>query len=345
MQELHTSIATWALDLGFSQIGVSDTTLTQAEHYLMDWLQRDFHGDMAYMTRHGTKRSRPEELLPGTLRVICLRMNYLPEPQENMERQLLDSKRGYISRYATGRDYHKLMRKRLQLLADRISEAVPQWQYRVFCDSAPVMEKPLSHKAGLGWLGKHTNIINQHQGSWFFLGEIYTNLPLPVDQAADDHCGTCTRCIEVCPTAAIIAPYVLDARKCISYLTIEHHGSIPEPLRPLIGNRIYGCDDCQLYCPWNRFAALATEAAFAPREALLNGDLLELFAWSEAEFLRHTEGTPVRRIGYVRWLRNIAIALGNAPTSPQVVTALQSHQQHASELVREHVRWALSQHA
>ncbi len=344
MQELRTLITAWAQELGFERMGVSDTELSVAEQHLLQWLRQDYQGDMSYMARHGNKRSRPANLVPGTVRVLSLRMNYLPENQTAMEQQLLNPQTGYISRYATGRDYHKLLRKRLQQLADRISGKVPHWRYRVFTDSAPVLEKPLAHKAGLGWLGKHTNLIDRHQGSWFFLGEIYTDLPLPVDEPGSDHCGSCTRCIDVCPTGAIVAPYVLDARKCISYLTIEHHGSIPEILRPLIGNRIYGCDDCQLYCPWNRFATVSQEAAFTPRQYLLQGDLTEFFSWTEQDFLRLTAGTPIRRIGHERWLRNLAVALGNAPTDMQIITTLRIHAEHPSSLVREHVRWALARH-
>jgi len=299
---------------------------------------------MGYMQRHGTRRSRPAELVPGTVRVICARLDYLPaaaDPQAVLD----DPSAAYVSRYALGRDYHKIVRKRLQQLADRIAQAIGPFGYRVFSDSAPVLEKPLAEKAGLGWIGKHTNLIARDAGSWFFLGEIYTDLPLPVDAPATGHCGSCRACIDVCPTRAIVGPYRLDARRCISYLTIELRGSIPVELRPLLGNRIYGCDDCQLVCPWNRFARLTTEPDFVPRHNLDAAKLVELFDWSEEEFLRRTEGSAIRRIGYEQWLRNIAVALGNAPSDPAVLTALDRRRNHPSALVREHVAWALARHA
>lgn len=297
------------------------------------------------MARHGSKRSRPEELQPGTLRIISARMDYLPPSGADAESVLADASLGYISRYALGRDYHKVLRSRLQKLAQRIDEAAGPFNYRAFADSAPVLEKALAQKAGLGWIGKHTNLINQHAGSWFFLGELYTDLPLPVDDAlTQNHCGTCRACLDVCPTQAIIGPYQLDARRCISYLTIELRGPIPVEFRPLIGNRIYGCDDCQLCCPWNRFARPAGESDFSPRAGLDAPQLVELFAWSEEEFLRRTEGSAIRRIGYECWLRNIAVALGNAPSAPSIIAALQARADHASGMVREHVRWALAQH-
>jgi epoxyqueuosine reductase len=296
------------------------------------------------MHRHGTKRSRPDELVPGTRRVISVRMDYLPEP-ESTARELLDHEsRAYISRYALGRDYHKVLRKRLQKLARRIEDRIGEFGYRAFVDSAPVLEKALAEKAGLGWIGKHSNLINRDHGSWFFLGELYTDLPLPVDVAEQSHCGSCNACIDVCPTRAIIAPYVLDARRCISYLTIELKGAIPTEFRKAIGNRIYGCDDCQLCCPWNKFAKPTAEADFAPRHGLETADLLELFNWSEETWLEKTEGSAIRRIGYERWLRNIAIALGNATTTPELVEALEKRQHAASELLAEHIRWALAQH-
>jgi len=342
MAALARQIKAWGLELGLQQVGIADTDLGLAEARLADWLGRGYQGEMGYMARHGTRRSRPAELIPGTLRVIAARMDYLPEDQSAMQARLADPAAAFVSRYALGRDYHKLLRRRLQELADRIAEAAGPFGHRVFVDSAPVLEKPLGERAGLGWIGKHTNLINARGGSWFFLGEIYTDLPLPVDTPAADHCGTCRACMDACPTGAIVAPYVLDARLCISYLTIELRGPIPEPLRPLIGNRIYGCDDCQLACPWNRFARLSREADFGARWGLDAATLVELFAWDEGTFLRRTEGSAIRRIGHLAWLRNLAVALGNAPPSPAAMAALSTRLSHPSELVREHVRWALA---
>lgn len=339
---LKHSIQRWGRELGFQQIGIADTDLGQAEGRLNAWLADRMHGEMGYMSRHGTKRSRPAELVPGTIRVICARMDYLPEPQHQLETALDDPARAFISRYALGRDYHKVIRGRLQRLATLIEHAVGRFGYRVFVDSAPVLEKPLAEKAGLGWIGKHTNLIDRRAGSWFFLGEIYTDLPLPVDAPATAHCGRCDACAQACPTGAIFAPYRLDARLCISYLTIELAGSIPTKLRPLIGNRIYGCDDCQLVCPWNRFARLSVEADFKARAGLDTATLIRLFAWDEQTFLRETEGSAIRRIGYTRWLRNLAVALGNAPYSEQVRDALLRRSAHSDELVGEHVVWALA---
>ncbi len=338
---LARNIKSWARDLGFQQLGITDTELTEAEHRLESWLAQGSHGDMAYMARHGTRRSRPAELVTGTRRVISVRMDYRPEPSRDPEAVLNDPINGFVSRYALGRDYHKILRRRLQKLANRIALEIGEFGYRVFVDSAPVMEKPLAEKAGLGWIGKHTNLINRTAGSWFFLGEIYTDLPLPADQPAGDHCGSCSACIDICPTGAITGPYALDARRCISYLTIELQGAIPVELRPLLGNRIYGCDDCQMVCPWNRFSTPTGERDFLPRGGLDSPSLIDLFAWSEAEFLRHTQGSPIRRIGHIAWLRNIAVALGNAPPDPEVIEALRSRLDHPSDLVREHVRWAL----
>ena len=345
MTALASDIRHWGRLLGFQQVGITDTDLAEHETRLLNWLRSGRHGDMDYMQRHGVKRSRPAELLPGTLRIISVRMNYYPEPPDRADGVLNDSGQAFISRYALGRDYHKLIRQRLQQLADRIENAAGPFGYRAFVDSAPVLEKALAEKAGLGWIGKHTNLINRKNGSWFFLGELYTDLPLPVDNPAANHCGTCRSCIDVCPTQAIVAPYELDARRCISYLTIELRGSIPVELRPLIGNRIYGCDDCQLICPWNRFATMTAEQDFLPRNGLDAPLLVELFRWTEAEFLSSTEGSAIRRIGYECWLRNIATALGNCPTDDSVVAALHLRQDHPSELVREHVHWALAQHA
>ncbi len=345
MEALALNIKTWGRALGFQAVGITDTDLGEAERQFHDWLADGFHGQMDYMERHGNKRTRPAALVPGTVRVICVRMDYLPESMERMTAILNAPERAYVSRYALGRDYHKLIRKRLQRLAEKIEAVAGPHGYRVFCDSAPVLEKPLAQKAGLGWQGKHTNLIAYREGSWFFLGEIYTTLPLPVDEAVPrSHCGSCRACIDVCPTGAIVAPYRLDARRCISYLTIELHGPIPEQFRRAIGNRIYGCDDCQLVCPWNRRARLTREADFLPRHRLDQASLVELFAWSEATFLQRTEGSPIRRLGHERWLRNIAVALGNAPTTPEVIAALESRRHHPSPLVREHVMWALRQH-
>ncbi len=331
----------WARALGFAGFGVSGIDLAEDEAHLLNWLAAGCHGEMDYMQRHGTLRSRPAELVPGTLRVISVRMDYLPEGQAEAELALADTAVGYVSRYALGRDYHKLMRRRLQKLADRITEAVGPFGYRVFTDSAPVLEKALARNAGLGWIGKHSNLIDSKAGSWFFLGEILTDLPLPIDAPASNHCGSCSRCITACPTAAIVAPYRVDARRCISYLTIELHGAIPEEFRTAMGNRIYGCDDCQLVCPWNKFAKLSAEPDFRARHALDSTSLVELFGWSEDEFLDKTEGSAIRRIGHERWLRNVAVALGNAPPSTAVRKALEARLHHPSPLVREHVHWAL----
>jgi len=296
------------------------------------------------MESHGTRRSRPQELQPGTLRAMSARLDYLPGQAADTAGVLDNPSLGFISRYALGRDYHKVMRGRLQKLAERIEARVGRFQYRAFSDSAPVLEKALAEKAGLGWIGKHTNLIDKRTGSWFFLGELYTDLPLPVDTPADNHCGTCRACIDICPTQALVAPYELDARRCISYLTIELRGAIPVELRPLIGNRIYGCDDCQLVCPWNRFARPTDEPDFAPRNGLDAPELIKLFSWTEEEFLKYTEGSAIRRIGYECWLRNIAVALGNAPLSDAIVNALKARLDSTSELVKEHVRWALTKH-
>ncbi|MCG8371028.1 MAG: tRNA epoxyqueuosine(34) reductase QueG [Proteobacteria bacterium] len=345
MAALKRDISAWCRDLGFSQAGISDVDLTTAESRLRDWLSDRFHGSMRYMERHGRKRSRPEELVPGTLRVVSVRMDYLTGSQDAAKRLLDHESRAYVSRYALGRDYHKVLRGRLRALARRIRERVGAFGYRVFVDSAPVLEKPLAEKAGLGWIGKHTNLINRDEGSWFFLGELYTDLPLPVDEPEESHCGSCVACIEVCPTRAIVAPYVLDARRCISYLTIESKDPIPVEFRKAMGNRIYGCDDCQLFCPWNKFARLSSEPDFAPRHGLDDAQLTELFAWDERTFLEKTEGSAIRRIGYEQWLRNLAVALGNAETTPELVAALEARQHGTSNLVAEHVDWALTQHA
>lgn len=341
---LVARIKVWGRELGFQQIGISDTDLRADERRLEAWLERGYHGTMEYMHRHGSKRSRPQELVPGTLRVISARMDYLPETSSTAEAVLEQNETGYVSRYALGRDYHKVLRKALQKLAERIGADVGPFGYRVFVDSAPVLEKALARNAGLGWIGKHTNLINKDAGSWFFLGELYTDLPLPVDTPAADHCGSCRACMDVCPTDAIVAPYRLDARRCISYLTIELRGSIPTEFRTAIGNRIYGCDDCQLVCPWNKFAQLSTQPDFAARHSLDDSSLLEFFAWTEEEFLAKTEGSAIRRIGYECWLRNVAVGLGNAESSEEVIDALRRRADHPSPLIREHTRWALEQH-
>lgn len=343
-QQLAGDIRRWGLELGFQQLGISNVRLDDHETHLLNWLKAGHHGEMDYMQRHGTTRSRPAELVPGTVSVISVRMDYWPGKAQAADKVLQDPSLAYLSRYALGRDYHKVLRKRLQKLAERISAVIGPFGYRAFTDSAPVLEKALAQSAGLGWIGKHTNLINERAGSWFFLGELYTDLPLPVDTPAANHCGECHACIDACPTGAIVAPYSLDARLCISYLTIELRGPIPTHLRPLMGNRIYGCDDCQLVCPWNRFAQATGEADFQPRHSLDTSDLVRLFTWSKDEFERYTEGSAIRRIGYDCWLRNIAVALGNAPTSTDVVNALTVHANHPSDLVREHVAWALQRH-
>ena len=342
---LTDRIKGWGRELGFQQLGISGVELPEDERRLLAWLEAGRHGDMDYMERHGTRRSRPHELVPGTLRVISARMDYWPGATAETEALLEKKDRAYVARYALGRDYHKVLRARLQKLADRIQEEIGAFGYRAFTDSAPVLEKALARGAGLGWIGKHTNLINKQAGSWFFLGELFTDLPLPLDEGSSDHCGSCRTCMDVCPTGAIVAPYQLDARRCIAYLTIEHKGPIPVEFRAPMGNRIFGCDDCQLFCPWNKFAQVSREADFTPRAGLDGPKLVELFAWDEQEFLKRTEGSAIRRSGYEGWLRNIAVALGNAPTSNEVVSALRSRESDGSELVREHVRWALERHA
>ncbi len=344
MFALANNIKRWGKELGFQHVGFCDTQLEEAEAHLLNWLKAGYHGNMEYMARHGSKRSRPAELEPGTTSVISVRMDYLPAEDDNPERILSNPEQAYVARYALGRDYHKLIRRRLQKLATRIEKEIGDFGYRVFTDSAPVLEKALAEKAGLGWIGKHSNLLAEQTGSWFFLGEIYTDLPLPTNTPSTNHCGTCTSCIDICPTKAIVAPYTVDARLCISYLTIELREAIPVELRPLIGNRIYGCDDCQLVCPWNRFAVPTPETDFLPRHKLDNITLLELFSWTEDEFLNNTEGSPIRRIGYECWLRNIAVALGNASSEHGIIKALTKRQNHTSELIREHIQWALEQH-
>lgn len=350
---LALAVKGWGRELGFDQIGVADAQLDQAEAGLQAWLAAGFHGEMDYMASHGTRRTRPAELVPGTVRVITARMPYLPRDAgvDWRQRELARSREpgaAVVSVYARGRDYHKVLRARLQQLAERIATEIGDFGYRVFTDSAPVMEVELAQRAGIGWRGKHTLLLHREAGSMFFLGEIYTDLPLPLDPAQQGHCGQCTACIAACPTGAILAPYQVDARRCISYLTIELKGSIPTALRPLLGNRIYGCDDCQLVCPWNKFAHNASLPDFDTRNGLDSAGLIGLFAWEEEEFNRRFEGSPIRRIGHERWLRNIAVALGNEARhvkgEPRVVNALRARSDHPSELVREHVTWALAQH-
>jgi len=333
-----------AREYGFQRCGIAGIELGADEEHLRAWLADGLYGSMGWMARHGDKRSRPAELIPGTLRVISVGLDYGRNDDDSAWQNLADGQRAYVARYALGRDYHKLMRNRLQQLADRIAQEVGPFGHRVFVDSAPVLERALARNAGLGWIGKHTCLIDREGGSWFFLGEIYVDLPLPVDLPASAHCGTCVRCIDICPTQAIVAPHQLDARRCISYLTIEHEGAIDEELRPLIGNRIFGCDDCQLVCPWNKFAKRTDEPDFRVRNDLDNATLAQLFAWDEDEFLQRTEGSAIRRSGHARWLRNIAVALGNAPTTRDVLAALQSRREEADPVVREHVEWALGRH-
>ena len=342
LSRLARQIKQWGRELGFAGVGIADTDLGAGEAGLMDWLEKGFHGEMDYMAVHGVKRSRPAELVPGTLRIISACLDYWPPHAADPHAVMADADAAYVSRYALGRDYHKVLRNRLQALAEKISAAAGPHHFRVFSDSAPVLEVELAARSGLGWRGKHTLLLNREHGSWFFLGEIYTDLPLPPDAPESSHCGSCQACIDVCPTRAILAPYTLDARRCISYLTIELKGSIPPALRPLIGNRIYGCDDCQLVCPWNRFAQTAALPDFAVRNGLDRARLIELFAWSEADFNDRLAGSAIRRIGHVRWLRNIAVALGNAPASPAVEAALGARLTHPSALVREHAAWALA---
>jgi epoxyqueuosine reductase len=342
---LAADIGGWGLGLGFQAIGISDTELSTEEGHLFRWLSAGRHGAMDYMAKHGTARARPADLVPGTVRIISARMNYWPSDSADAGALLADGQSAYIARYALGRDYHKVLRARLQQLADRIQREVGEFGYRVFTDSAPVLEVALAAKAGLGWRGKHTLLLTRDMGSYFFLGEIYTNLPLPVTDPLSGHCGNCTACIGACPTGAIVAPYELDARRCISYLTIELPDAIPEAMRPLIGNRVYGCDDCQLACPWNRFAQVSGESDFnAVRHGLDRASLVELFAWTEEQFQIRMEGSAIRRIGYERWSRNLAVGLGNAAWSAEVIAALERRANDPSGLVREHVAWALAQH-
>ena len=349
MTQLAADIKRWGCELGFAEIGISDTDLTSAEAEHQAWIKKGFHGDMDYMAKHGVKRTRPADLVPNTVRVIIARLDYLPPKAKDSWDVIEDGEKAFVSRYALGRDYHKVMRNKLQKLCDKISAEIAgfadnPFESRVFTDSAPVLEVALAEKAGLGWRGKHTLLLNKDHGSWFFLGEIYTNLPLPIDQKASNHCGTCSACIDICPTRAITAPYEVNARRCISYLTIELKTAIPLEFRPLIGNRVYGCDDCQLVCPWNKFAEITKEPDFNVRNGLDDISLVECFAWSEAEFTQKMAGSAIYRIGYTQWLRNIAVGLGNAPSSLEVINALKTRENDNSELLREHIDWALRQH-
>ncbi|MFK5735817.1 tRNA epoxyqueuosine(34) reductase QueG [Pseudomonas urmiensis] len=341
---LAQSIKDWGRELGFAHVGIAGVDLGEHELHLQRWLEAGYQGEMDYMAAHGSKRAHPDQLVPGTLRVVSLRMDYLPG-DTRMAQLLAQPDKAYISRYALGRDYHKLVRKRVQHLADRVQQAIGPFGFRAFVDSAPVLEKAIAEQAGLGWIGKNTLLLNRKAGSYFFLAELFVDLPLPVDDAqVSEHCGRCQACLDVCPTQAFVGPYVLDARRCISYLTIELKQAIPVELRPLIGNRVFGCDDCQIVCPWNRFARPTQENDFKPRHGLDNAELAALFLWDEATFLGNTEGSPLRRAGYERWLRNLAVGLGNAPSTIPVLEALQARREYPSELVREHVEWALAQH-
>ena len=340
LQQLASDIKRWGHELGFQKVGIADLDLSRHEASLQEWLDKGYHGEMGFMERHGMLRARPAELHPGSVRAISVRMNYLPV-EAGFAKTLNDSNKAFISRYALGRDYHKLLRKRLKQLGDKRKAQFDDTDFRPFVDSAPIMERPLAEKAGLGWTGKHTLILDRDSGSWFFLGELLINLPLPVDQPVEEGCGSCTACMTICPTQAIVGPYELDARRCISYLTIELRGSIPEELRPLMGNRIYGCDDCQLICPWNRYAQLTDEADFNPRQYLHSPQLLALWQWDEETFKTRLEGSPIRRIGFECWLRNLAVALGNADADAEIIAALEWRSGEVSDMVQEHIDWAL----
>ncbi|WP_158965931.1 tRNA epoxyqueuosine(34) reductase QueG [Paraglaciecola sp. L3A3] len=339
---LAENIKAWGKELGFQQVGICDVDLSRHETPLQEWLNKGFSGEMNYMSEHGMKRARPDELLPGTVRVISVRLDYLP-PDAEFAKTLKNKNQAYISRYALGRDYHKLLRARLKKLGEKIRSECQHLNFRPFVDSAPVLEHAIAEKAGIGWTGKHSLTINKEAGSWFFLGELFIDLPLPIDQKVEENCGSCQACLTICPTQAIVEPYVVDARRCISYLTIEQKGAIPEEYRKLIGNRIYGCDDCQLICPWNRYASITDEKDFHPRQQLMGKELLALFAWDENTFLKNTEGSAIRRIGHERWQRNIAVGLGNAPYSADIIAALEVALKNASELVAEHIHWAIEQ--
>jgi epoxyqueuosine reductase len=340
---IAADIKKWGVELGFQQVSFTDIDLSKYEHHLKDWIDRNYHGAMSYMAENHDKRCHPEQLVPGTIRVVCVRMDYALYYKDSLE-SMENTGKAYVSRYARGRDYHKLIRKRLQKLARRIQDVVGPFGYRAFVDSAPVLERALAEKSGMGWIGKNTMLINKQAGSWFFLGELFTDLPLPVDEQVSDHCGSCSACLDICPTNAFVKPNLLDATRCISYLTIELRTSIPVEFRKPMGNRIYGCDDCQIVCPWNKFSEPTQEKDFTPRHRLDDAQLVDLFAWSEREFLKRTEGSAIRRIGYDCWLRNIAVALGNAPSSKEIVGALQSRLNNVPDMVNEHIEWALLQH-
>lgn len=342
LNQLADDIKRWGKELGFQYTGIADIDLSKHESRLTDWLEKGYHGDMHFMEEHGLKRARPSELLPGTLRVVSVRLNYLP-PDASFAKHLSDPNIGYISRYALGRDYHKVLRNKLKHLGKKIEAQVPDIVFRPFTDSAPVLEHALAEKAGSGWTGKHTLTLSKDGGSWFFLGELFVNLPLPTDTEVEENCGECTACITMCPTQAIVAPYTVDARKCISYLTIEYDGVIPKEYRPLIGNRIYGCDDCQLVCPWNRYAHITEESDFLARKTLHGQTLSTLFSWDEQTFLKNTEGSPIRRIGFQKWSRNLVIAMGNAPYSTETIQLLESRLHNTTDMVATHIKWALTQ--
>ncbi|GJM12180.1 MAG: epoxyqueuosine reductase [Pseudohongiella sp.] len=342
-KQIASDIKSWGMELGFQEVSITDIDLSEYEHHLAEWIERNYHGAMSYMAENHDKRCHPEQLVPGTIRVVCVRLDYSLESEDSLD-SMENTGKAYVSRYARGRDYHKLIRKRLQKLARRIQDVAGPFGYRAFVDSAPVLERALAEKSGMGWIGKNTMLINKQAGSWFFLGELFTDLPLPIDEQVSDHCGTCSACIDICPTKAFVKPNLLDATRCISYLTIELRSAIPVEFRKPMGNRIYGCDDCQLVCPWNKFSKTSEEKDFSPRHNLDDAELVDLFAWSEREFLQRTEGSAIRRIGYDCWLRNIAIALGNAPSSKEIVGALRSRLNNVSDMVNEHIEWALEQH-
>ena len=341
--QIATDIKKWGVELGFQEVSFTDIDLSKYEHHLKDWIDRNYHGAMSYMAENHDKRCHPEQLVPGTIRVVCVRMDYAMDSEDSLD-SMQNTGKAYISRYARGRDYHKLIRKRLQKLARKIQDVAGPFGYRAFVDSAPVLERALAEKAGMGWIGKNTMLINKQAGSWFFLGELFTDLPLPVDEQVADHCGSCSACLDICPTNAFVKPNLLDATRCISYLTIELRTSIPVEFRKPMGNRIYGCDDCQFVCPWNKFSKPTQEKDFTPRHSLDDAQLVDLFAWSEREFLKRTEGSAIRRIGYDCWLRNIAVALGNAPSSKEIVNSLRSRLNNVPDMVNEHIEWALLQH-
>jgi epoxyqueuosine reductase len=343
INQIAADIKKWGVEFGFQEIGFTDIDLSKYEHHLKEWIDRNYHGAMSYMAENHDKRCHPEQLVPGTIRVVCVRMDYALDSENSLD-SMQNTGKAYVSRYARGRDYHKLIRKRLQKLARKIQDVAGPFGYRAFVDSAPVLERALAEKSGMGWIGKNTMLINKQAGSWFFLGELFTDLPLPVDEPVSDHCGSCSACLDICPTNAFVKPNLLDATRCISYLTIELRTAIPIEFRKPMGNRIYGCDDCQLVCPWNKFSKPSEEKDFTPRHSLDDAQLVDLFAWSEREFLKRTEGSAIRRIGYDCWLRNIAIALGNAPSSKEIVGALRSRLNNVSDMVNEHIEWALLQH-